>query len=69
MILEMTQQQLELDETGKLLDFFLTELIPYFESLGDSASETLWIALLETLKWSIQFKSISGKPFEKRIVN
>lgn len=66
MILEMAREQLQLDDSGKLLDFFLVELIPYFEGLDDAVSERVWTALLETLKWSIQFKSTAGKPFEKR---
>lgn len=68
LILEMAREQIEVEESGKMLDVFLNELIVYFESLGGSVPDSLWCALLEAVKWCIHFKGTTHKHLEKSML-
>lgn len=65
MLLDIVKQQIETEDSGKLVDFLLSELVSYFENLVESIPEKLWISLLGLLKWTAQLRHASTKHLDK----
>ena len=65
-LLSQAKEQFAVDDSGKLLEFFLSELGTYFEGLSGELADGLWQALFTLLVWAIQTRPITGKHIDRR---
>lgn len=61
----MIKEQIEADESGKILEIFLAELVGFFENLPADLQEPIWIEMLKLLNACLSLVALSGKHLEK----
>lgn len=64
-IFTLIKEQLNQDETGKLLEFLLTEFCTFFEGLSSDLAEEIWREIFCLLTWAIKSKGIGPKHLDK----